>query len=98
MLYLDLNDVHTLQTHLFDFLHHVVQGLRKKGVRCIQFPSFPLAYLHGVIGTQVWATYHLTFSLASVCIVRALPSTIQPSEEHERQVLLASSKFDTSDA
>jgi len=73
----DLNDVHTLQTNLFGFLHQVVQGLRKKGI---------------------WATYHLTFSLAEVCIVRALPSTIPPSEEHERQVLSAASKLDTSGA
>ena len=52
MLYLDLNDVHTLQTNLFDFLHRVVQGLRKKGVRRIQFP-FPLAYLRPVIVTDM---------------------------------------------
>lgn len=36
-LYLDLHDVHTLQNNLFGFLHHVVQGLRKKGVRRIPF-------------------------------------------------------------
>lgn len=43
--YVDLNDVHTLQTNLFGFLHHVVQGLRKKGVRHIPFPSRSLTHM-----------------------------------------------------
>jgi hypothetical protein len=45
VLQLDLNDVHTLQTNLFGFLHHVVQGLRKKGVRRIPFPPRSLTYM-----------------------------------------------------
>lgn len=45
VLYLDLNDVHILQTNLFGFLHHVVQGLRKKGVRHILFPLRSLTYM-----------------------------------------------------
>ena len=54
VLYSDLNDVHTLQTNLFGFLHHVVQGLRKKGVRRIPSPiSSRLAYPHVVSGTDL---------------------------------------------
>ena len=102
VLYLDLHDVHTLQNNLFGFLHRVVQGLRKKGVRRVPFafpfPSPPTTHSPTCCDRlQIWATYHLSFSLALVCIVRALPSTIPPSEEHEEQVLLAASKFDTSD-